>query len=70
MRQGAPGDRATQDAAIAQALKVTGTPTFVIGRLEAGGTGGTMRPGGVLYGVVPVAQFEKAIRTLGAAGSR
>ncbi|HVX91319.1 MAG TPA: thioredoxin domain-containing protein [Candidatus Paceibacterota bacterium] len=45
------------DIELAHTLRVTGTPTFLIGRVVGRG----VRVVGVLYGVVPISAFEKAI---------
>jgi protein-disulfide isomerase len=51
-----------RDTSLARVLNVTGTPTFVIGRLNRDHS---MRPLGVLYGVVPVDRLENAILKIG-----
>jgi protein-disulfide isomerase len=54
------------DAREAAALKVRSAPTFIVGRAEKGER---LTVVGVLYGAVPLRQFERAIRASGLRGS-
>jgi protein-disulfide isomerase len=49
------------DIALARRLKITGTPTFLIARLQPDGQASAA---GIMYGALPISQFEKAIDAL------
>jgi protein-disulfide isomerase len=57
----APAKLIEADVAEADAVKITGTPTFILGRVEPDGK---VRASDVLTGAKPVAEFETVLNRL------